>query len=193
MSVPPSLDWHAVLFQPDGDVDAAAARAWVATAHTCLRRHYGAAWTDAQATWLGRLCHDCLHYQGTHPGALTADDLDDLLLTLTVAQRDRAPAPPEALVPALRQLYRYGAQVHGSLAARDAAAFLDDDLEQAFLEAFRAAPDPAEAEESDGAEPEEDAPQSRSERRAREGGAGRKRVKVKRKTGRRKRKGAGRR
>lgn len=181
----PSLDWHAALFLPDGAVDAGAARAWVATAHEALRRHHGAAWTDAHALWLGRLCHDCLHYQGTSPAELTAEDLDDLLLTLTPAQRATAPAPPEAAVPALRLLFSFGTGVHGSLAARDALAALDDDLEQAFLEAMQPEPEPAAQE----APREVEAPpQSRAERRAQGAGKGRGRVKARRKPGRRSKK-----
>jgi hypothetical protein len=185
----PSLDWHAALFLPDGTVDSGAARAWVATAHEALRRHHGAAWTDAHALWLGRLSHDCLHYQGNSPAELTADDLDDLLLTLTPAQRASVPAPPAVAVPALRLLFAFGAAVHGSLAARDALTFLDDDVEQAFLEAMRP---PEEnrlepAKEAPGEPQTEPQPEtlSRAERRAREGSKGRGRVKVRRKPGRR--------
>lgn len=181
----PSLDWHAALFLPDGTVDSGAARAWVATAHETLRRHHGAAWTDAHALWLGRLSHDCLHYQGNSPAELTAEDLDDLLLTLTPAQRATVPAPPEAAVPALRMLFAFGAAVHGSLAARDALAFLDDGVEQAFLGVMRP-PEEAPAETQPEPEPEpEPEPLSRAERRARDGGKGRGRVKVRRKPGRR--------
>lgn len=183
----PTFDWHAPLFLPDGSVDAGAARAWVAAAHEALRRFHGASWTDDNAVWMGRLAHDCLHYQGNSPAELKAEDLDDLLFTLTPAQRATAPAPVEAAVPALRQLFAWGAEVHGSLGARAALESLDDALEQDFLAAMRVRP-PAEPAEAPAAEPaDEPAPQSRAERRA-QGGGGRQRVKVRRKVGKRGRK-----
>ncbi len=182
---PPAFVWDAELFSADGQVNLDEARGWTGALHFELCAHHRPDWTDAHAAWLGRLSHDCLRYQGNSLAELGADDLDDLLFTLAVAQRDRCPAPPEHAVPALRLVYGYGAEVHGSLAARDALSVLDDDLEQSFLEAMRA---PVEAEAATPApeSPPPAAPLGRAERRA-QGGGGRKRALPRRKPRRKKR------
>ncbi len=159
-SVPP-LDWTADLFQPDGSVDWPAARNWITNAHVALQQAHGERWTDAHAAWLGRLAHDALRYQGEGLTEATEDSLSDLLFSLQVAQRTTVPAPVEACIPALRQLFEFGATHLGQLGARAALGVLDNTVEHAFVEAMAAPPDPT-------PEPEDPpkAPQSRAERRA---------------------------
>jgi len=128
MSEAQAPDWFVEPFFPDGSVDWPAARRWVGDMHTTLRQALGSeAWTDEMASWLGRLSHDALQFQGVMLTQATADDLDDLLFTLLPARKDDLPGSPQAAVGALRALFLYGAHEAGAMQAADAVAWLEVD------------------------------------------------------------------
>lgn len=134
------LDWTAALIDDNGAVDRDATVAWLSAAHASLAAVHGASWTDGHAAWLGRLLHDAVMYQGVELSKSTPDDLDDLLFTLQVSQRDSLPAPAALCVPTLRLLYGAAAEHLGSLHARSLLGHLSTDAEAELVAALSPAP-----------------------------------------------------